>query len=310
MKRKFLTICSSILGGVLLMSAAYPSGYIYYSNVAETNLPIVSILSSGTETTYQGANVTGNVAARITVTYELLSMDKTSVLYTNYVPVYSLIYRVDIFLDNDVQYKGGLFNVFEGVNPCYLNYISTTGTFEGLSSVGNVKQSPNVNDNQNTLRYLNDVDPYDGYGRSANNYVDKTSAPFNTCYGMSSASYFECIDDLSYTQQNFFNSRIAANLSSSHTKTSNSVNFNNTLTFGYHILFDQEEGFFAQQEQYYSGPKSDESPFYFSYYGAMNVESEVQPNNVNLTFQMNTTHGSSVFLDNFTYTVPLNIDIL
>ena len=123
MKRKILTTSSSILCGILLMSAAYPSGYTYYSSVAEISIPVVSVLASGSRTINQGANVTNNIAATFSVDYELLSMDKSTSLYTNYVPVYSLIYRVDIFLEDNVRYKGGVLNLLNGNNPCYINFI-------------------------------------------------------------------------------------------------------------------------------------------------------------------------------------------
>lgn len=309
MKNKILTTISSFLAGSLLMSASYQNGISYYSTIAETNLSIISILSSGSDTVNQGANVTGNIAATMTVSYELFSMDKTTALYTNYVPVYSLVYRVDIYLDNDVNYKGGLFNWFNGVNPCYLNYISVSASFEGVSDIGKVVQSPNDNSSDSNIRLLEDVDPYNGYGTSLGSRAYSISG-FETCFGIGSSSYYNGLDELDNNETGLYNSRIAARISSSEDITDNSVSFTNHLTYGYKIQVDDRGTYYATETDYYSGPVESESPFYFTYYGAMNIESETQPTNCEMTFKMNTTHGSSVLNDHFTNTATLTIDVI
>lgn len=309
MKKKILAAISSFVVGNLLMSSSYQNGFSYYSTVVGSNISIVSILSSGSKTVNQGANVTGNTAATMTVYYELFSMDKTTVLYTNYVPVYSLIYRVDIYLDNDVKYKGGLFNWFDGVNPCYLNYISVSASFEGVSDIGKVIQSPKDSSSKSNIRLLEDVDPYNGYGTSSENRIDYISV-FETCYGLGSSSYYNGLDELNNYEIGFYNSRVAAKIVSSESQTNNSVSFINSLTYGYKIQVDDKGKYYATETEYYSGPDKSDAPFYFTYFGAMNIESETQPTNCEMTFRMNTTHGSSVLNDHFTNTATLNIDVI
>lgn len=56
LKCKVLATIGSFLVGNLLMSSAYINGITYYSTVAESNVPIISVLSSGSNTVNQEAN--------------------------------------------------------------------------------------------------------------------------------------------------------------------------------------------------------------------------------------------------------------
>ena len=69
----------------------------------------------------------------------------------------------------------------------------------------------------------------------------------------------------------------------------------------------------AKKSNYFSGPASiDDDPFNFHFFGATNVEleSNTKPSNVDMTVSLTSTHGSSVWLDSFTETASMFIDIL
>ena len=68
-----------------------------------------------------------------------------------------------------------------------------------------------------------------------------------------------------------------------------------------------------KKANYFSGPASiDDDPFNFHFFGATNVEleSNTKPSNVDMTVSLTSTHGSSVWLDSFTETASMFIDIL
>ena len=82
MKKKLLSIISLALCPVLLMSAVNDT--MVHSTIMKEDIPALERLSEGSKTITIYGHKSNDVAATLTLNYELFKMDKTTKLYTDY----------------------------------------------------------------------------------------------------------------------------------------------------------------------------------------------------------------------------------
>lgn len=313
--RKITSVLSLPL---LSLVMSFASGFS--SSIAGKEIKAQKLISSDTKTAQVLTNVKDQVAAQINVTYEFYKMDNTTSLFTHFVPAYSLIYRMDIFLNNKVKYKGGVGSWFSGENPCYLQSISVSADFTG-SNISRAFLTPNISD----FDFL-EVNPYLGEQNVENNCIGtprymSTSEihSFETAYHLDSTSYALSTTQLTrdYVNKGIRNDDMDSRLcclllpSATISDNKNKVEFSQIFRYGYQYYFDTEDNCYsakpiAQQNNmnFFSGPKEyngpiDSLPFNFSIYGALNFQSDTEPKISNLNIEFDTVYGSMVWLDSF-----------
>ena len=330
MKKKLLSIISLALCPVLLMSAVNDT--MVYSTIMKEDIPALERLSEGSKTITIYGHKSNDVAATLTLNYELFKMDKTTKLYTDYLPVYSLVYEVIIYLNSSVNYKGGVFDMFDGCHPAYLDEIRLSIDFDGVSNARKTSQFPDDNVSNLTSLYTIPFTNPELYpnGLDTNDFNDiellDSGSGFKTSYGIKSLSYGLPVSDLNHGHydnvldeilhlMDLGDDRIWAKLfTSADTKNNDStINFTTSLEYGYDFYLTEAGNIDAKKANYFSGPASiNDDPFNFHFFGATNVEleSNTNPSNVDMTVSLTSTHGSSVWLDSFTETASMFIDIL
>ena len=329
-EKKLLSIISLALCPVLLMSAVNDT--MVYSTIMKEDIPALERLSEGSKTITIYGHKSNDVAATLTLNYELFKMDKTTKLYTDYLPVYSLVYEVIIYLNSSVNYKGGVFDMFDGCHPAYLDEIRLSIDFDGVSNARKASQFPDDNVSNLTSLYTIPFTNPELYpnGLDTNDFNDiellDSGSGFKTSYGIKSLSYGLPVSDLNHGHydnvldeilylMDLGDDRIWAKLfTSTDTKNNDStINFTTSLEYGYDFYLTEAGNIEAKKANYFSGPASiDDDPFNFHFFGATNVEleSNTKPSNVDMTVSLTSTHGSSVWLDSFTETASMFIDIL
>lgn len=315
-------IVSALAVPMFFLLSSFTSANKLYSPIAETNINSQTLINSGSE--YGEAITTGKkqVAASVTFNYEFYKMEDSTALITKYVPGYALIYRIDIYLNNAVQYKGGVFNWFDGENPCYLQNINIDADFAG-SNIKNYFQTPETISGSE-WRCLEEVNAYDGAKNTTYNSIglythDIHVNLFETASRLDSTSYGLSLTDLCYDyvkgKTHVFNEKLGAQTNNDIKVTnSSSITFNQRYTYGYktyktgynyiddkHAPYDyvKDSNGNIVKSKYYAGPTKSDSPFRFSFYGAMDFESDTTPTLSKLSVDVNVTYGSSVALDSF-----------
>ncbi|MEG1739130.1 MAG: hypothetical protein RRZ92_03025 [Bacilli bacterium] len=300
---KFKLVCSFCLTP-MLMSAANPNGIYTYSSLCSSNVFVSELLSNGNSSASCLSNVLNNVAATIDFDYEFYEMPKRTVLFVNYVPVYSLVYRVHVYLNNNVKYKGGVGNWFDGNNPTYLNNIGINADFNGVSNITN---ATNQYPSNNKLVILNGSATNDDYQTDLN-HLETTQYGYQTSCGFISTSYTQTIDELTGILPSTYDQRTAAIVNSSWASNSSKISFQTQYNYGYELYNNGTSYAYKTYNDKYSGPRKDELPFKFSFYGAMNYESDTRPTSTNISVSISTTHGSTTWLDSFSSLASLNIN--
>ena len=306
-KNKLSIICSLMIVPLLMSASSYTS--VFKSNVKGGNVTAVKKLSEGSNSGECLSNVLNNVAARITFTYELYKMYKRTETFANYVDSYTLIYRVNIYLNNNVHYKGGVFNMFDGHNPAYLKNIRITSTFNSLKNIQKYNISP---ENSNGTANLREVNPYyEDYPTEYNYLYGMTRNPLQTNSSIAASSYDnELNNDIAGDKWYVFDSRISAGIVNKENKADTSLTIEQNFLYNYKVdpsLTNPYDSIGVKVEnEMYSGPDKDARPFNFAFYGSINFESESEPKNSNIKVYMNTNHGSTVALDKFSSSTTLN----
>lgn len=291
----------------LLMSAANANTTNVSSPVFGGNILVNKNINSGSRSANCLSNVLNNVAASVKFTCEFYKMYKQTELLVNYVESYSFIYRIDIYLNHAVKYKGGVFNWFDGENPTYLNDIDISVKFKGVSNIGEIAQYPHNLDGINILN----TNPYLGVQYEDDNRLYNNNYDMTTNNSFSSTSYWKNNDEIVNIK---CDSRLAALVNTYSNIDSNFLTLTTSLDYGYEI--DQWSGKIKKDDNgnwlrnnLYSGPSKDQESFNFCFFGAMNFESETQPYNVDVDVYMKTTHGSTVALDTFSSSTNVRFTI-
>lgn len=302
-KNKLSIICSLMIVPLLMSASSYTTDY--KSNVTNKNITAIKKISEGSNSGECLSNVLNNVAARITFTYELYKMYKYTEILTKYVDSYTLIYRVNIYVNNNVHYKGGVFNMFNGYNPAYLKKISIISTFNSLTNI----QRHNVTPSGTGVYSLREVNPYYNEYPTDYNYLIACYQILQTNTSFESMSYSNPCDEF-YDEDYGFDSRISARLVTTKTLKETSLSYYQSFEYNYkidsHIKDAKKINYKKIENELYSGPEKDGEPFNFAFYGAINFESESEPKNSSIKINFETNHGSTVALDKFSSSTTLN----
>ncbi|MFA6830305.1 MAG: hypothetical protein WCR67_06375 [Bacilli bacterium] len=289
---------------ILLCSA---SPYNVYSSLTKNSFTVVEVISKG----YQNNQVLSNVkqleAASISVDYEYYQMGNNTVLLTNYVPAYQVIYKAEIYLNNKVQYKGGIFNWLDGEHPAYINSLLVNASFEGVTNVNKAYQTPYSVDGFE-IKIADRVNPFDPEEDSIYNSFSGVHGPsflFTTAASLNSSSYYYNSISICNVSDLVFDSRLCAILKTSSSLSNKTQSFSQEFLYGHPV--DKYDGtVLKDKREYFSGPWNiekggpDSNPFIFRIYGSFGLESATKPSKMKLAFTMNTTYGSAVVSDNFT----------
>lgn len=290
---------SLLLVGSLLMSAS--SLKSVYSTLLDATIPAREIIKSGSKYLEAKSNVTQDFVASIQLDYELFKMEKTTVLYTNYVPVYSLAYKATIHLSDGVDYKGDFLNLGFKHNPAYLDTIRISTDFASTEDITRATSTPSEsNSNESLLHLMLDTDPLDGLLKNADNYVEPSlNGGYETSYHLNSTSYCTSLTDVNTTPIDltdyklFHFDTIAAALYSDMDYSSNEANTNLKLEYGYCLNRDPIDGVWsATKQDNFSGPMLDDGDYIFCFYGANNYETMGEIESFDLTLSMTGYYGS------------------
>lgn len=283
--------------------------------------------SSKTITTI--SNVKKNTVASLTFNYEMYQMYKGTELYKDYIPGFILLYQADIYVNNAVEYKGGIGNWFDGKHAGFLNYIDITAKFDGIDYTGNSYQCPGYGDDNvpergpMTLRgvtptlymYTQKSSEYNKqstYNQCGAVLDSNSGGRFQQCPNIFTNSYYYGLNAIEkdFNIMNEFDDRLNASIYSKREASSDkkSLKFTQKFTYNRKIFLEKgTNGYFPNVENVsnglYSGPctngKDDDTPFNFTFYGAFGVESNVAPSKVTIDLKLDTFHGSTTYLDKF-----------
>ena len=281
-------------------------------------------LAQDSKTAQALANVTNNIAAEITFSYEVYQLENPSVMITGYQPAYALIYRVDIYLSDDVHYKGGVGNWFSGNHPCYLNSLDISASFSGCSNLKNYFQTPQTSESVTSeVKAPIGIAPTAGVQKSDYNTIDYDpliNGSLTTCSSLTSVSYLYGFTQLNIDYRNDnkiydYENRLVARYKDDITQTNNSIiNFSQHFDYGKSMTYDdgthgRDKGVYTESMgDFFSGPDLKAGSFDFSFYGAMDFESDTKPSSVKIDVTMETVHGSDLVLDRFYRTSTLSFN--
>lgn len=251
--------------------------------------------------------------ADFTVNYEIYKMEKTTVLYTDYVPLYSLVYKIDVHLYANVSYRGGFADMFTYTKNAFLDHIEVTAEFDNYthSKSGYTSVYPDTiyDDGEAYLGNLDDIPEQEGDGGTDDQNGANDSASGHTCSAISTSSYSSLdIDSTNYIY------RLAAYCSSSTTKGSDTIKFRTNIVYstdgmGYSSsTLDFPNGSIAKESV--CGPQGD-NDYYFTIYGSCNYESYTAPTQCTLSIETMTRLGDMNYMgyDNYTTEVSKKIDL-
>lgn len=327
-----------------LLCSFVPSNHYYHSVLASKDLYVDDVIVpfdlDNQETVTTKSNVLQNEVGHVSMNYEVLKMYKYTELLLDYVPTYVMLYEANVYLNNKVHYKGGLFNWYDGYHAAFLKNISFSFKWNGVNNVQHSYCMPSVGEDGDSkgLRLLKDVytnSPENGH----NYYAEDTSSTYNkqtdrNCFltDFFDPNLDECVNTASHIYSNSYywsaaninnlidgyDSRTAAYLTSSKTVTSNSVAFDQSFEYNHDISYKSNgqkyDIFYARDDQFlFSGPctngEDDFYPMYFTFYGMSAIQTSSVPTSINVSMFLDTMHGSHVFLDTFESTATNNFTI-
>lgn len=278
------------------------------------------------------SNVKKDTVATLTFNYEVYQMWKPTEMTPTYHSSYVLVYQADIYVNNKVKYKGGMFNWFDGEHAGFLKNISISATFFGTDNQTHHYCTPSIDSSgeNNSLRIMREVYPDDDIYTCESKTDDKQSLDNQVKNGLTdrldlftdtmcptSNSYYY---NLSYMNThiteflNKYDSRILAKVSSSENLESDKITFKQNFEYNqklvvtaseygtgytYDVSHD-EKGIYSGPAKYEDGKDIDDSkPFNFTFYGTFGVECPQKPSSILIELGLDTYHGSHVNLDTF-----------
>lgn len=318
MKKSIISFCCLI---PLLMSS---SGVTHFNELDYTLLStgqktkIFKVLKSGSSKSICKSHILENEAASVKLTYDFLEKHKDYAPYNGYKKSYHLIYRLDIYLNNNVAYKGGVGNWFDGHNPTYLNSITVktdykSSNYNNYKFVSTPKQDTSIYTDIYVL--LKDINPTRYvYETNSYNYVkNNVSIGFDANSGYESMSYSTHWKD-SITERDFnnLNSKLIAHMETSHRVATSTLTNTVRLFYGNKIIQDANGNRYIDKnrDDLYSGPIKEGAPFTFSIFGCENLQNDYDITSATFNVLMKTTHGSNVRLDTFKSDASIAINLL
>ena len=306
-KKKLAT--AAALFPFLLSAASNPDWINVASTIYDDNINVTELISSGTREEICPSHILNNEAAKIIFKYELYEMSHRSYVFVNHIPVYSLIYEMQVQLQSSVHYKGGVGNMFNGENPAYLNSIYLSSLFGGVSSVGLVRQYPTAGMSVLSCRTSNDLSCTDAAFRNDLNRLWLEPAGYATSQGFMSTSYSTKVDDLMNVSPSTYSPKLTSHISQRSNINNSGLTLETDYSFGYEPYRDGDRYETRSRNDKYCGPTKNSAPYNFAFFGAQNVESNSRPTSFSINVSMNTTHGSNVWLDSFTSNASIMINI-
>ena len=326
---KKILILTTILP--LLMSSSGSTNYNelkYHSSILNDDTYIYKLLKSGTIKEICPSNILNNEAASVQMTYEFFEKHKDYAPYNGYKTSYHLIYKLDIFLNANVHYKGGVGNWFDGYNPTYINSITVRTNAESEKFDNNTKvvispeQLSEDDTEDNYFTITKEMHPTSGsYGSSYYNHIYQDSIGFSANDGYTSTSYNTNWNN-GVVSEDFttYNNRLVAYLRSSKTIGTNKITYTTTYKYGtplvrnidgeYILNIDKDESGTIRYNDLYSGPNKNGNDFKFTIFGAFNIQNDFSITNLDTEITLKTTHGSTVWLDKFTSTANINLSLI
>lgn len=309
--KRFLNLC---LTTPLLMSAISISFINHKSSITNSSFSIVELINSGSSQCSILTQGYKETAANVNVYYEYYQMGNSTSLLTSYTPAYTLIYKLDIYLNDYVKYSNGFNNWFTATNGTHINSLKINGTFNNLKSANHYWQTPS-GDNEFRIDYnikhnQYDLDSSDKFGTPTHYIKDK----FTTANYINSKSYEYKSSDISihnlkYDKTSDLTTCINSSITNKDLNTGYSkLTFNNTLNYGYYV--NDSYGVSKDSDyKHYAGPNYNEGAYYFTIYGTMSFESEIKPTSASLIIEIEATYGTRKIWDNFTSTASTTISL-
>lgn len=320
-----------MLPGVFLLSS-FTTGdfYSFFSHISRTNLIVLNTLKEYSSVSISTlSNVKQDIVSTLTLNYEVLQMYKGTEVISTYHPGYVFLYQADIYINNSVEYKGGLFNWFDGCHAGFLDSLSIGLTFNGTGQISHAYQTPSLpsRDFNDNPRFLRGVFPTDNLYQQDSYYYDKQTEHnmiglyprfndldlFTDAINIVSNSYFDSVYEAVFNYSEYigqYDSRLIANVNTTETRYNNSITFSQIFSYNNQVTFTFNGTsstptiqIYNDPDHLYSGPCTngidDNAPFNFTFYGAFCVECANQPNSATLSLNMHSYHGSHTALDIF-----------
>lgn len=290
-----------------LLSAANPDWINIHSDLYNGNVDVATVIGTGVRQEICRSHILENEAAKVIFKYEFYKMPARSYAFVDPVPVYSLIYKIQVQLQSSVDYKGGVGNLFRGNNPAYLNAIYLTSTFNGVSSLGTVKQYPT--DGMSVLSCQADCDLTctDSAFRNDNNKLNLETAGYGSGTGFMSTSYSVKVSDLMNVLPSSYTPKLTSLIDNDVSLIGSTLSLSTDYSYGWEPYRNGNSYSTHSLNDKYCGPQKGSAPYNFAFFGALNFESRTAPTSWNISLSMHTTHGSNVWLDSFTSSANISI---
>lgn len=311
MKKTFTIVA---LTPILMSIAKAPieNTYKFQSDVMGSTTSIYRLIANDSIKKICPSNVLGNEAASVIFNYEIFEKKRDFAPYNGYKTSFHVIYRADIFLSNNVYYKGGVGNWFDGNNPSYIDSFKVYTTFKGgtIKKTDDTIFTPNVKNGSFSM--IDDLGPSFGlFGSSLYNYID-TSQGFDANLTYNAYSYtMNRSKIIDFDEYSSFNNRLVAKTYKESNIQDGEIKVKQTYDYGYQIYFDNQKNVNVlddQKKDCVSGPNKGDNNFKFSVFGALNVETE-EIDYINIDVQLNTKHGSTVWLDLFDANASISLNV-
>jgi hypothetical protein len=275
MRAKTLSsVCASMITPFFLMSANIrkPISDICQSAIDGTNLLTASYNSE------INGRLGNETASNINLDLELYEMNKP-ILYTSWQPHFLFVYRLDVFLSNNVMYKGGFCDWQTFYAPCYLQNLNISFSLTGISNCKYLENYPDVA-NEPGIIY---VDPY---------YSDNPlNCNVGNLNGITSYNGMESYSDT--TPRESARGNYCQRLSSESTYSTSHEEANS-------IKLEEDICYFSDSEKditnymYRAGPISiNDSSYHFYIYGSLLFTCDNAPTNVITNFNQRIVYGNN-----------------
>lgn len=266
------------------------------------------------------SNILNNEAASIIFNYEIFEKRKDYAPYNYYKTSYHVLYRADIFLSNKIDYKGGVGNWFDGSNPAYIDYLGVSTTFSGGTINKDNKKILTPELKHYNYSMIKELTPESlVFGSSLYNNVDAVNYGFETNKVYMAKGYTESWENVAnFDEFQNLNNRLVARTTRKLTDTNGSLVIDDRYDYGYRVFFNNDtnkmeieigEYDLPIKKEFISGPIKGQKDFRFSIFGALNLQTD-KVERITINVDLNTYHGSSVWLDKFWSNTLINIDVL
>lgn len=266
----------SLITPLCLMLLCSAAPVQMYSSVMEGTVKVrEKIGTTWTSYSIAGTSIAGQTAATLSLTSELYRNEFNSVIFTGESKKYSFIYRIDVELNDRVQYKGGFLWFYTVTGATKLRYLSVSGKISGITNVISRSITP-------TPDYKNHL--------TGNSIPVRASLPQNYSKGLLKQNMY--VNPTEFVSESYSNTIYGDNKFDAYVSSS----FESDGTFKTYIDYSRANG------DYFAGPLESDWKMKISIYGALNFYSDTRPNQMEISVDM----GNSVTPDKETYNSKFN----